>query len=142
MATQGTVAITNGTSWVRYKVVSGSDGHNARALAEAVAEEEFADLTCDRIAEIAKQVGLGSCGSLVVMGIDGELAGDFEEDELGPLYRLTFCNPWFNPRWEHGTADYSLCVDPVKGAIHEFVDPRYASPLTIEDHLAREEVDQ
>ena len=118
MATQGIVSVVRGGA-VLLKVVAGSDGYNAPKLAEALRAwfeaNEFLYATDDERMDartaycLASMIGFGAdCDRVVVMPDEVFHQCD---DELGPLYRQTFADPRFNPRWEYGTADYIEVVD-------------------------------
>jgi len=124
MGTQGVLSITDGIDIVRFKVVCGLNGYNMPDLALALSEYKLSEMSVDMIYEHAEDHDVGTPESLVVMSETGERYD--ADDVLSPLYRLTFKNPWFNPRWENGTADHVLCLDADTGKIVKFVDPRYA----------------
>ena len=126
MATQGVVSIVrNELSEVAFKIVAGCDGYNAEELAKAILKKSFDDLTCELLLEMAKEAGFGCEDDLVVLGRGCKPASEMDEGDLGPLYHLTFDNPWFNPRWGRGSADYRLCVSMETRKVYEFIDPRY-----------------
>lgn len=111
MATQGVVSVSDELYHTLFKIVTGCDGYNAKELALAILEkvEEGKSLTADLLYDLALGCGFGDEDTLVVMSADDiKQRGDFE---VGQLYRMTFRNPWFNPRWEQGTACHVLCVD-------------------------------
>lgn len=114
MATQGIVSIlSNGEMFI--KVVAGSNGFNAKKLAEW-ANARHGGMTEAAVYQAARDAGFGSPEDLVVQGPDGSLTYDGEwmsEEDLGPLYRdySKFLDPRFNPRWEAGIADYVEIVD-------------------------------
>lgn len=102
MATQGTIAvIKNGQ--VVMKIVAGCDGYNAKATAETVGKSW--PLNPRQAMAIAGEKGFG-CPSCLVVITDTDLHTD-SEDEPNELYRKTFKDPHFNPRWKYGTADYT-----------------------------------
>lgn len=57
---------------------------------------------------IAQTVQFGCEDCLIVMDEDSVAPSD---EGLTPLYRSTFENPAFNPRWKQGTANYIEVVD-------------------------------
>lgn len=124
MGTQGVLSITDGIDIVRFKVICGLNGYNMPDLASALAEYKLSELDVDMIYELAQEHDIGTAECLVVM--DGERERYDGLEEIGPLYRLTFKNPWFNPRWDYGTADKVLCLNAETTKIVKFVDPRYA----------------
>lgn len=107
MATQGVVTIKHDDKVVM-KFVAGCDGMKAPLLARRLRESgEVPSL--EAAYDLATKVGFGSESCLVVMDETREV---FRGDEdLGPLYRQTFDQAEFNPRWEYGTADYIIVVD-------------------------------
>ena len=132
MATQGVVSVSDELYHTLFKIVTGCDGYNAKELALAILEKvaEGNTLTIDLLYDLALGCGFGDADTLVVMSDDAiKEKGDFA---VSPLYRMTFKNPWFNPRWEQGTADHVLCVDIHRKQIFEFVDPRFVTkPVSV-----------
>lgn len=107
MATQGMVTVMKDGA-VLMKVVAGCDGQNARLLARVIgAAKQVPDVrTAYRT---ALQVGFGDRNCLVVVTPDEVFSMCAEEP--GVLYRSTFDQPRFCPRWEHGTADHVRIVE-------------------------------
>lgn len=104
--TNGIVSITRNGKTV-FKVVAGCDGYNAPKLAQAI--RETGPSTLDQVYDLALDCDFGCKECLVVIGECGER---YEGDEpLGPLYRSTFADPRFNPRWERGTAAYVEVIE-------------------------------
>ncbi|MDQ5893681.1 MAG: hypothetical protein QG640_693 [Patescibacteria group bacterium] len=105
--TQGLISIVQDGKVVM-KIITGADGQCASKVAKAIKKlghipepEEAYDL--------ALRHGFGHESSLVVMnGKETFHKTDTEGFEKG--YRQTFDNPEFNPRWDHGTADYTQIV--------------------------------
>lgn len=91
------------------KIVTGSDGMNVKKVARAIRQ-------LGRVPELSEAynlamgLGFGSARTLVVMGVK---RSKFEtgDKRLSQLYRLTFNNSRFNPRWSYSTADYITVVD-------------------------------
>ena len=101
MATQGVVSVVRDGS-VIVKAVCGSNGMKAPALAQLIREGTLDSI--EAIWNAAREAEFGTTACLVVM--DGE-QHRFEGDaDVGPRYRKKFSDPEFNPRWEHGTADF------------------------------------
>lgn len=102
MATQGLVTVVK-DGRVVMKIITGSDGMHAPTLASVLkASRQVPQL--EEAYKLALSLGFGSRGSLVVMNETQELFhGD---DDLSSLYRETFGQPEFNPRWKQGTADH------------------------------------
>jgi hypothetical protein len=102
MATQGIVTVTKDEAVV-LKVIAGSDGKNAKKLA-ATLREMRPPFVAKQVYAIAKQCKFGSEHDLVVLTEKVEYSKCIEP--ISPLYRSTFSQPQFNPRWECGIADY------------------------------------
>ena len=94
---------------VAMKIVAGCDGMNARKVANAIKKlGRLPSLT--EAYNIAQGIGFGSEESLVVSGVKkSKFKGSGEP--LPRLYRQTFNQPRFNPRWKHGTADHIEVVE-------------------------------
>jgi hypothetical protein len=87
------------------KIVCGCNGHNAEKLVKIIKDcqlEKIQNKIKD-IYKIALENKFGCRECLVVM--DNENIVFKGHDELEPLYRETFDNPSFNPRWKSGMAD-------------------------------------
>ena len=102
MATNGIVSVIQGKH-VAMKVVAGCEGMNAKVLERHLRVRREIP-SPDVVYEIAKMVGFGCTGCLVVMTRDGAIFKG--EDDLHPRYRETFGQRRFNPRWECGEAPY------------------------------------
>ena len=111
MATQGLLSVVNGGKVVA-KVVAGCNGHNVPKLAAVLRANPVTKPQELRDAAHAADVGCEAC--LVVLSADGAL--HCCSDDPSELYRSTFDQPRFNPRWEHGTAD---CVEVVELPVHD-----------------------
>jgi hypothetical protein len=98
MATQGLVSVVRDGKVV-LKVITGCDGYNARLLANELVRGKCLDL--EYVYNLALAMNFGGRISLVVMNADDVLS----EDEVSSLYRETFDNPRFNPRWASGMID-------------------------------------
>lgn len=108
MATQGIVSVVvNGA--VVCKAVAGCDGMEAPYLASLIAQERLTDPK--EIHDLAECIGFGCDRCRVVQGPEGFAFGIDIGDEDFERYRRTFGDPRFNPRWEHGTADYVEVVE-------------------------------
>jgi hypothetical protein len=104
MATQGIVSVTkNGKTII--KAVAGCNGFQAAALTAAIKERHKAgeEITAGWVEGVAREVRFGCDDCLVVVSESGWCGA---LDNLSPLYRQTFSDPRFNPRWRHGTADH------------------------------------
>lgn len=105
MATQGLLSIIdNGTKEVLFKVVCGCNGYNVLKLSDILSTSRKEDFSAATILASAIESGVGCKDCLVVMDRKGSVG---VEEELNELYRGTFSDPIFNPRWKRGTADYS-----------------------------------
>jgi len=106
MGTLGMVTVQK-SGKVIMKVVCGSDGYKAQELARRMMDAW--PMTVDAVYDLAREVGFGSTKCLVVMTND---AVCFNGDEdLDPLYRATFEQPHFNPRWPQGICDHTAVVN-------------------------------
>lgn len=104
--TQGLVTVQKNGKVVM-KIVAGNDGQQAKVVAKAIRKRWPVDI--DAAYRLALSKGFGSVQSLVVItGSHHRYDGD---DKLGPLYRRTFNQPKFNPRWAAGIADCTEIVD-------------------------------
>lgn len=106
MATQGLISILNSDGSVKQKVVIGCDGYRVNDAAQRVLQENAQSL--EEVYEAAAQeVGCQQC--LIVMDAEREIYRG-EDDEDRPLYRKTFNDPNFNPRWENGTVYHKVVI--------------------------------
>lgn len=110
MATQGIVSVTrDGRAIV--KAVAGCNGMQAGKLVEAIkARREL--VNAETVMLMAQRAFFGCPACLVVLD-EQEALGAI--DELPSLYRQTFDDPRFNPRWHRGTADYVEVVEIGEG---------------------------
>lgn len=104
--TQGLVSVVENGKVV-FKIVAGCNGYNAPALAKRLSENQ--PFNIQKCLSYSREEDFGCEDCLVVMS-DKEIIS--RAGEIGPLYRETFCNPTFNPRWTHGTAGYTCVVSP------------------------------
>lgn len=100
MATQGIISVISENEVVM-KVIAGCDGYLSPTAAKAIKAEW--PVTPERAYDPCLQTGLGCDDCLVVMD-KTTIISKFDED-VGPLYRETFSDPNFNPRWKNGGAD-------------------------------------
>lgn len=112
MSTQGLLSIVQGGK-VQAKVVAGCNGMKVPDLAEHLRQhpetEPFKLLNLCR----KFSVGCDRCLVIQLSAIDFTLPED-QDFEPGPeldRWKRTFTDPKFNPRWDHGTADYTEIVD-------------------------------
>lgn len=88
------------------KIVCGCNGYNAEKLVKIIEEKKLDKIR--HIYKIALQNNIGCKECLVVMD-DNDII--FKgSDCIAPLYRETFDNPSFNPRWKNGTAEYIIVL--------------------------------
>lgn len=106
MATQGVVSVVH-QGRVVLKVIAGCDGYNAKKLSHAIRRLGRVP-TLSEAYEMATNVGFGESGNLVVM--DERRSKHNTGERLSRLYRRTFEQPLFNPRWKRGTADFVSVV--------------------------------
>lgn len=104
MGTQGLISVVKDRQ-VIYKLVCGQNG----SLVLDVAEEILGFLVAhpESGSKIAQIHGMGSEVCLVLITPTEIHASQ----PVGPRYRETFNDPWFNPRREDGTANYTAVVD-------------------------------
>ncbi|MCK9615916.1 MAG: (2Fe-2S)-binding protein [Candidatus Omnitrophica bacterium] len=106
MATQGLVSVVDLKGNVLLKAVCGCNGFKAGELASLIKENK--SKTVKEIFDLAKSVGFGCQDCLVVYGTCDEF---FSSDgELPSEYSKFLQDPYFNPRWNRGTADYTEIV--------------------------------
>lgn len=107
MATQAIISLVKkGHTFI--KIICGCDGYNADKLVKVLKNNKPDDVK-DVIEQlklyyiIAIENGFGCKDCLVVMDSENII---FEGDKhISPLYRETFDDPSFNPRWKLGIAD-------------------------------------
>jgi hypothetical protein len=91
---------------VVYKIVAGCDGYNAKRLCSLIEKEGCVSVDDAYEKAVAAGVGCGDC--LIVLGVD---KAKYMRGKIPERYFTTFDLPDFNPRWEKGTADYTLTVN-------------------------------
>lgn len=109
MATQGIVSVTqNGRTAI--KVIAGCNGNRAKALASHIREwhQSGEQLTAELIERCALTLGFGCSDCRVVLSEEEALGA---VDEMSSLYRQSFDDPRFNPRWQWGTADFVEVIE-------------------------------
>ena len=100
MTTQAVISLVKkGHTFI--KIVCGCDGYNAEKLVDIIKDKRPEKI--QYIYKIALENNFGCKQCLVVM--DDKNVIFKGEEELGPLYRETFDDPLFNPRWKIGIAD-------------------------------------
>lgn len=101
MATNGLVTIrTNGK--VKMKIIAGCDGYNAKKLAKKI-RKLGRMTTIGEAYLLATECGFGCSRCLTAM--DKTHAVLKSNLPLPKLYRSTFKDPAFNPRWECGDVE-------------------------------------
>lgn len=100
MATQAIISLVkNGHVFI--KIICGCNGYNSEKLVKIIKDSQPDNI--QDIYEMAIKNKFGCKECLVVMNSDNII---FNGDEsVGPLYRETFDDPLFNPRWNIGIAD-------------------------------------
>ncbi len=108
MATQGVLSFVDREKKTIVKIVTGSDGIKILPLANSLIRDANEDdgLTLEHVFDVAAMY-LGK-KSLVVMSAAAHLTEC--EEKLGEVYRRAFDDPFWNPRWEYGTADYCMVI--------------------------------
>lgn len=115
MATQAVVSIVDKEDKTIIKAVCGCNGYNAAKLAEVISDifhKTKKVITAQEVYDQAIRLSFGCSNCLVAMdnkNIISEIDEIFEEN-IPSLYRKTFDNPKFNPRWEQGTADHTIII--------------------------------
>lgn len=114
--TNGLISVMQGSSVV-LKIVVGCDGFNVRKCAERLislwpddspfeTHERWLALWANNMAHIS---GFGCVDCRVVL-TENTVRADCPSD-LPHLYRDTFDDPHFNPRWELGTAPHVVIIN-------------------------------
>lgn len=100
MTTQAVISIVkSGHTFI--KIVCGCEGYNSEKLAKIIEDKRLDNI--QNIYNVALENKFGCRYCLVVMD-DNDMI--FKGDEKpSSLYRKTFDNPSFNPRWKCGIAD-------------------------------------
>lgn len=117
MATQGLLSIVDKNGTVKMKAVCGCNGFNTKALQKKLEEIiKSGTLSLQKVYDAALDLEFGCSDCLVVLDNDKEIMPFmYENDETLPkIYRKTFGQPKFNPRWECGLADYVAIVEEKK----------------------------
>lgn len=105
MATQAIISLMK-KGRVSIKIVCGCNGYNVEKLIEIIKDiqpEKIQD-----IYKIALENKFGCRECLVVM--DDKNVVFKGDGYVGPLYRETFNDPSFNPRWKSGIAEYVIIL--------------------------------
>lgn len=106
MATQGIVSLTRNGDVV-LKCVAGCDGMSAPKVARYL--RDHPDITPHDAFRACLELGFGCSECLVVQSSNDDIR--VTDELLDHRYRDHFNDPRFNPRWNHGTADYLEVVE-------------------------------
>lgn len=113
MGTQAIISmVKNGHTFI--KIICGCDGYNADKLVKVLKDNKpgnIKDMTkqLKLYYMMALENGFGCKDCLVV--IDSENIIFDGDDNITSLYRETFDNPSFNPRWKLGIADIVVVLN-------------------------------
>ena len=117
VSTQGLISIMKDKS-VIVKVICGCDGYNAKKVARIIEKRHLEKI--QDIYDVALENGFGCSDCLVVMNkTDIVYKGDGDIDSH-PLFRETFNNPSFNPRWECGSVENLVIIGITKKQLDIF----------------------
>ncbi len=114
MATQGLVTLKRGEV-VLMKIVVGDNGMKAGVLAKAIQMlmANTGSLPSSKEAyQMAERTHFG-CPACLVVVTESDMTCLFTQDP-GPLYRSTFTQPRFNPRWESGLCEHVRVIDTTR----------------------------
>lgn len=108
MGTQATLALVRDGKVVR-KIVAGCNGINMPSLRGFLETSPTDDP--DELLKACRDHHVG-CADCLVLQIDKHTARGLDESDEATAARFVdhFDDPIFNPRWEHGTAAYSLVL--------------------------------
>lgn len=108
MSTQAVVSVRQG-GVMSMKFVVGCNGMEADSFVAALKALGRVPSPAEGL-EMATTHNLGCDGCLVLVTPTEIICEDIGDEALD-LYRKTFNDPAFNPRWENGTAAYTRIVD-------------------------------
>lgn len=103
MASLGLITITK-DGVVTTKIIAGSNIKAGSAVADVLKKNDTS-LTLRDIFELAAGAGFGDPEVDLVVMNEQDIYHECDED-ISPLYRKTFFQPEFNPRWACGLSDY------------------------------------
>ncbi len=112
MTTQALISIMKNGK-VIIKIVAGCDGYNADKIAKIIKEKNLEEI--QDIYDIALENGFGCSECLVVMNESNILHKGGNDINSHPLYRKTFNNPSFNPRWDCGSVENLVIIERKEG---------------------------
>lgn len=98
--TQGMITVKKGNK-VLMKIIIGCNGMKVKTVAEEMRKNW--PLSAKGAYDLAVRNGLDDTESLVVV-TESEIHYE-GSDDISPLYRTTFQQPKFNPRWECGIVE-------------------------------------
>jgi hypothetical protein len=107
MATQGLVTVVQ-NGHVQMKIIAGCEGYRSELVADIIRADGKVP-SIDLAFDTAMRLGFGCRDCLVVMTSREEKC--LSNDPLDGRFRQTFDQPRFNPRWEHGSADFIEIVN-------------------------------
>jgi hypothetical protein len=107
--TQGLVSIVDSTGATVAKIVVGDNGMNAQALADAIPRNRA--LSAFELYRLALRHDFGCRDCLIVQTRHGQHHDTDQIEEVPEVYREHFADPRWNPRWRHGTAEYTVVVE-------------------------------
>lgn len=106
--TQGLLSITqNGKTLI--KIVCGCGGYNIQELMNTIIEKKLT--SAEDIYNVALELEFG-CEECLVVHEKGKGILIYKGDEfIGYIfYQKKFEDPYFNPRWKYGTADFTRII--------------------------------
>lgn len=130
MGTQGILSVVK-EGVMLAKVITGSNGQKipevAKRLLEDLRGRGNTVTPCGLLGSVVASCvecgfDLEDEGFVIQTSETGEVQDG--RDDLPQLYRFTFAVPWFNPRWDRGTADYVRVIVIAGGEVKELT-PRY-----------------
>lgn len=112
MATQGLLSVVDKNGKVVMKVVCGCNGYEIPKLKKMLKGKELPATTSGMYNRVLYEAEVGCDRCLVVIDSAGLICEDgiFEWADIPDSYKLykeTFSDPKFNPRWAQGIADYT-----------------------------------
>lgn len=114
MGTQATLTLLRDGKVVR-KIVAGCNGDGMEALRDRLENDPTDDL--GKLIEHCIGLSVGCPRCLLIQSSPDKITTLIQKDvdDFSPgeytRWRETFYNPTFNPRWDNGTASYSLVLD-------------------------------
>ncbi len=90
------------------KLVVGCNGVQAQETADKL--KAAWPVNPEQAYKIARDTGFG-CGGCLTVITESDIFSKGDDDPPSPLFRKTFSDPEFNPRWEQGTADHTVIIN-------------------------------